>query len=330
MATSAIALPHASRFTTWFGKFLRQELAPYPGRGAVVARMVIAATITAVLIVTFRIPYGAVGALIAFILTRENVVSTARSAFTLVLAFAAGGLFIPIGARFFASAPEMHFAWQAVSLFGIFFLLRTLTNFAFASGLSLVATAALSIWYLPGPAGRNVELTLWLVAAALVGAIVTLAVEIVFHAFSRSDEVVDGVTARLEQIEIMLGHLAAGEDVSQENTQKLTQYAVIGMGGLRSNLARSSVEPRYRVRMSAVVSLVGRAIDFASALSTVASSLQPAERPIAANLAKEIAGLRQAIATRVSPTVPDRMPSSNATTPLLAELELTFSLLPSV
>jgi len=330
MASSVVALPHASRFTTWFGKFLRQELAPYPGRGAIVARMVIAATITAVLIVTFRIPNGAIGALIAFLLTRENVVSTARSAFTLVLAFAAGGLFVPIGARFFASAPEMHFVWEGVSLFGIFFLLRTLSNFAFASGLSLVATSALSIWYLPGPPSRNVELTLWLVAAAAVGAVVTLAVEIVFHAFSRSDAVIDGVDARLEQIEIFLHGLAGGEAASQENIQKLTQYAVVGMGALRRNLARSSVEPRYRVRMSAIVSLVGRAIDFAAALSTGTSPLPVAEQPIAANIAQEIAGLRQALAARTSPAIPERKPSSSATTPLLAELELVFSVLPSV
>ena len=330
MATSATSLPQASRSTAWFGNFLRHELAPYPGRGAVVARMVISATITAVLIVTFRIPNGAVGTLIAFILTRENVASTARSAFTLVLAFAAGGLFVPIGAHFFASAPEMHFVWEGVSLFGVFFLLRTLTNFAFASGLSLVATAALSIWYLPGPPSQNVELTLWLVASALIGAVVTLAVEIVFHALSRSDEIADGVNVRLEQIEIMLRSLASGNAVSRENAQKLAQYAMIGMGALRRNLARSNVEPRYRVRMSAMVSLVGRAVDFAAALSTVDFPLPVSEQPIAANLVQEIEELRQALAARLSPVVPDPKPSSNATTPLLSELELVFSLLPSV
>jgi multidrug resistance protein MdtO len=330
MATSVISLPHAARFTTWFGKFLRQELAPYPGRGAIVARMVIAATISAVLVVTFRIPNAAVGVLIAFILTRENVVSTALSAFTLVLAFAAGGLFVPIGSRFFASVPEMHFIWEGISLFGIFFLVRTLSNFAFATGLSLVATAALSIWYLPGPPSRNVELTLWLVAAALVGSIVTLAVEIVFHALSRSDEIVDGVNARLEQIETMLHALGSGEAISQENTQKLTQYAVVGMGTLRRSLARRSVEPHYRARMSAMVSLVGRAIDFAAALSTVGSPLPPAEQPIAANIAHEVAGLRQALATKVSPVVPEPMQPSNATTPLLVGLDMVFSVLPSV
>jgi multidrug resistance protein MdtO len=71
----------------------------------------------------------------------------------MVCAFVIGGLFIAIGARFFASIPITHFLWEAVSLFTIFFLLRTLTNYAVATGL-------------PGPAERNVELTLWQVAAA--------------------------------------------------------------------------------------------------------------------------------------------------------------------
>ena len=50
MATKATYLPHADRFTTWFPDFLRKELAPYPGRRAVIARMVIAATISTILI----------------------------------------------------------------------------------------------------------------------------------------------------------------------------------------------------------------------------------------------------------------------------------------
>src|SRR5262245_13524695 len=105
MKTATAHLPHTARFTTWFPDFLRKELAPYPGRGAIVARMVIAATITAVLIVTFRIPGGAIGVLCAFILSREDLLATARSAFVLITAFAIAGIFIPVGARFFASIP---------------------------------------------------------------------------------------------------------------------------------------------------------------------------------------------------------------------------------
>ena len=151
MAATSAQLPHEERFTTWFPDFLRKELAPYPGRGAVVARTVIAATISMILIVTFRIPGGAIGALIAFLLSRENLLSTARSALYLLVAFVIGTLFIPIGARFFASVPITHFLWEAASIFFIFFLLRTLTNYVVALGFCVVGTNVLAIWYLPGP-----------------------------------------------------------------------------------------------------------------------------------------------------------------------------------
>jgi uncharacterized protein (DUF58 family) len=45
------------------------------------------------------------------------------------------------------------------SLF-LVFLLRCLANYALAAGLALLVAIVLSIWYLPGPPGRNVEVTL--------------------------------------------------------------------------------------------------------------------------------------------------------------------------
>ncbi len=38
MASRTINIPHAERFGEWFPDFLKKELAPYPGRGALVAR----------------------------------------------------------------------------------------------------------------------------------------------------------------------------------------------------------------------------------------------------------------------------------------------------
>src|SRR5208337_1003976 len=111
MAYEPIHLPHRERFGDWFPEFLKKEFAPYPGRGAIVARIVISATLTMIIIETFRIPGNLIGALSAFILSRENLVSTARSAILLLGAFLLGTLFIPVGARLFASAPEVHFLW---------------------------------------------------------------------------------------------------------------------------------------------------------------------------------------------------------------------------
>ena len=294
------------------------------------ARMVISATISAILVVTFRIPGGAIGPLFALVLSRENLLSTARSALMTVVAFALGALFIPIGARFFAAVPEVHFVWEAISLFSIFFLLKALNNFVLATGLSLVATNILSIWYLPGPASRNVELTLWQVAAALIGALVTLAVEIIFRALFRTDEIRDGIGSRLEQIETLLHSYGAGEPISEQNAQRLSQYAIVGMGAIRSHIARSNVEQRERSRLSTLTSITGRSIDFAAALSASVQTLEPMDRPRAVQLAEEIATMRRALATRTLPAVPERQPSGVTRTPLFSELEMLLLLLPSV
>jgi multidrug resistance protein MdtO len=330
MTTTSVRLPHAARFTTWFPDFLRKELAPYPGRGAVVARMVIAATLSMILIVTLRIPGGAIGALCAFILSRENLLSTAKSALYIILAFTIGGLFIPIGARFFASIPITHFLWEAVSIFIAFFLLRTLTNYAVAIGLSLVATNILSIWYLPGPAERNVELTLWQVAAALIGALVTLAVEIIFHALRQHDEIVDGLDTRLQQIENLMGDYAAGRAISPETERLLAQYAIVGMGTLRRHVARMSDEPLHRMRISALISIIGRSIDFAAALSSSMPKFPSELQQRAATLAQRISEIRKCLQSQNAQVPKEQEDTSSPSTPLLSELETMVSLMFSV
>ena len=330
MATTSASLPHEERFTQWFPDFLRKELAPYPGRGAVVARMVISATISMILIVTFRIPGGAIGALIAFLLSRENVLSTAKSGLYFLVAFAIGMLFIPIGARFLASVPITHFLWEAVSLFFIFFLLRTLTNYVVALGLCVVATQILAIWYLPGPAERNVELTLWQIASTAIGVSVTLGVEIVFHAIRGGDEVLEGLEVRLQRIEDLMESYGANLPASPETTQMLAQFAVVGVGALRRHIARTSDDPIHRMRMSTLVSLTGRSIDFAAALSSTTSSLSPAERQRAAQLARDIAEIRQHLKTNSQLSRWESQSAGSLGAPLLEELETLVSLMPSV
>ena len=330
MATASIRIPHEERFITWFPDFLRKELAPYPGRGTIVARMVIAATITMILIVTFRIPGGAIGAVCAFTLSREDLTATARSAFGFSAAFAIGGLFIPIGARMFASVPITHFLWVTASLFLVFFLLRTMKDYAVAVSLSLVTTSILSIWYLPGPAERNVELTLWQVLAGFIGASVTFAVEAVFHALSPRDEIVEGLDIRLKTIQERLECYASNTQPPTGAPNLLPQFAIVGVGAMRRHLARANDEPVHRMRMSTLVSLTGRSVDFAAAMSNAFPSLSPDLRPRAARLARTIADIRHCLQTRGQPCETEFEPEPSPGTPLLSELESMVSLMPSV
>lgn len=330
MATS-LQLPHKPKFAQWFPGFLRAELAPYPGRTGAVARMVISATITMILIQTFRIPGGAIGALFAFTLSRENLWATAKSAGSIILAFCLSALFVPMGARMFASDPSTHFLWEGISLFGIFFMLKTMTNYATAVGFSLIVTTILGIWYLPGPAERNVELTLWQVLAAIIGAVVTVAVEAIFHALHQQDEVVEGLKARLAALEELLRSFAEGQPVSKTTERTLSQYAVVGMGALRRHIIRASYDPMQRMRMSAVVSLVGRAIDFAAAMVYSHPPLTDAQKMRAAALAAYVGELRVCVNTGRAPGAWQPAPGEAADNfPLFTEVESMMALIPSI
>ena len=66
MATAVQTLLQPSRPVAWMWGFLKEELAPYPGRGALERVMTIAATLVMIVCMTFRIPFAFQGAIYAF------------------------------------------------------------------------------------------------------------------------------------------------------------------------------------------------------------------------------------------------------------------------
>ena len=72
MATLVQTVPESPPQPRWFWGFLKDELAPYPGRLNTVARMVIAATLIMIICMTYRISYGFLGALNALLISRES------------------------------------------------------------------------------------------------------------------------------------------------------------------------------------------------------------------------------------------------------------------
>ena len=71
----------------WVWTFLKNELTPYPGRAWVVARVTIAATIVMVLVMTFQIPNGFLGAIFTLFLSRENPTATFVAGLRTIAAF---------------------------------------------------------------------------------------------------------------------------------------------------------------------------------------------------------------------------------------------------
>ena len=99
----------------WFWRFLKTELTPYPGRAWVMGRITIAATIVMALIMTFRIPYGFLGALSTFFLSRENHAATLRSGIEMAVVSAAAALYTIVGVMTMVGDPLTHFLWIAAS-----------------------------------------------------------------------------------------------------------------------------------------------------------------------------------------------------------------------
>jgi multidrug resistance protein MdtO len=89
----------------WFWEFLKEELAPYPGRGGVVARMVIASTLMMIITMVFRLPYGAYSAFYVFQLSRESQRAAIQSAQTIVAAFGVSAGVALIGAMLVLGDP---------------------------------------------------------------------------------------------------------------------------------------------------------------------------------------------------------------------------------
>ena len=118
-----------ARPLTWFWEFLKHELAPYPGRAATVARMVLAATAVMVICNTFRIPYAFIGGIYALLISRESPRATLNSAGTVLLLAAAGVAYILVSVQFVISVPLLHFLWIIGTLFLAFYALTVLTNY---------------------------------------------------------------------------------------------------------------------------------------------------------------------------------------------------------
>jgi hypothetical protein len=87
MAAAASTISPLPNSLAWLRDLLREELSPYPGRGALVARMVSAASIVMVINMTFQIPFGVYGAVYALILSREHPGATLQATKNLIVSF---------------------------------------------------------------------------------------------------------------------------------------------------------------------------------------------------------------------------------------------------
>jgi len=330
MATVVQSLPQSFAPLTWVRQFLKEELAPYPGRAAVVGRMTIAATLIMIVCMTFRIPFAFQGAIYALLISRESPRATLRSAAVIAIVTAIAAAYLLFSVRFVISIPELHLLWVITSFFLVFYAISAVTNYTAAVIFAIMNAVVIPLWDRHVPAETNVEDTLWLCLAVMVGVVITGAVELAFVRLRPGDEVVLSIAEQLAAVKNLLTCYADSCPVDPATQKHIIRLRTLGTSLLRRTLQRSDYSAQYSVEIGGVVVLVGRLVDLAATLTQLHFPLSVSDQGRFRNLASTVAILRDDLLNRRIPTPiqfnHDGQPASLV--PLLSEMEHTVALIP--
>lgn len=301
MATTAQSLPEPPRPHAWFGEFLREELAPYPGRAETVARMVIAVTMVMIVCMTFRLSYAFLGATQALFISRESPRATLQAGGTVLLFIAIGAAWLLISTSFVISTPMLHFIWVVCSFFLAFFALGTMTNYGAAVVFAIMMAFGIPLWDRPIPAHLNVEDTLRIALASLVGVTATVVVELAFSRMRRGDEIVLPIADRLAAVQDLFACYVEHQTADQATSDRITRFAMLGTSRLRRLLRRSEYSSQYRLVMKSVATLVGWLVDVAASLPQISFKPSSGDQRQLRDLTAAIARIRSDLMGRRIP-----------------------------
>jgi multidrug resistance protein MdtO len=331
MATAAQSVSATPSSLSWLEQFLKDELSPYPGRTALVARMVIAATLVMMTCMVFRIPYAFQGAIYALIVSRESSQATLKSAASILALTGIGGVYLLASAWFVISIPMLHLLWVIASFFLGFYAISTINNFGASSTFAIMICVGVPLWDRPLSAETNVEDTLWLCLACALGVVVTVGVEILFSRIKPGEDIVAGITDRLGAVK-NLAMCFANDCPGDQPQANVVRLAMVGTSTLRRILQRSAYPPNYVEQMGAVIALTGRLVDLAANV-TSPIKLSDEDREQVQLLAENVGRVRSALLAQGTPLLNAfRMPQKNVphAIPLVNEMEKTVQLIKEV
>jgi len=335
MATRALPLrDQAARRTAswlWFREFIRWEIAPYPGRVNTVVRMTITATLVMIIVVTFRIPNPFLAAFFSILMARENLTATWRGAQMVVLGFIGASLYTLLGAMLFRGYPITHFFWVIGSLYLIFFVIRTASNYLAASAFTIPIAVALPVWDRSSPSEAQVESTLWFVLIVAIGAGVTVATEAIYRIFDHSDPLITSIDDKLLGVQQVVHSIAGLRAPSKSAVDRILQYQMIGTGRLRTMLVRQGLDPTRRAQRTALIAIAGRLVGLAANLMRTPPQPDQDDALRLRALSERLGAIRTELlesgVVSASPVF-DGPPSS--TFPMLQETERTVAIIPEV
>jgi multidrug resistance protein MdtO len=325
----------------WFWNFLKNELAPYPGRAWVVGRVTIAATLVMILVMTFQIPNGFLGAIFTLFLSRENPTATLVAGVRTIAAFLLATAYTLIGAAMFVSEPLTHFLGVGVSLFVSFFLISITNDYGTAVAFGFTIAGAIPLWDRATlNVNDRVEGTLWLAGVVAMGVVVTIVVEYVFRRVHPATDLTEGIEVRLQTVVSVLRSAAAERPLDSVSEKRLSLYASVGVSRLRRLILRSRYSPQFKAQLGTAIALLGQLLDItanlqlalterAKPMEALGSRINAADNARCQRLADEIEVLGKDLVLRRPPAKIRRSSQEEPSKlPFLSTMERIVALIP--
>jgi multidrug resistance protein MdtO len=331
--TSSLPLPSTVRVRRLpLLEFLRQELAPFPGRGVATLRIVTACCAVLVICMTLRVPEAhlAVWAVVRFAMEESS--ETVLTGVVLLIALTIGFALSLVLLTFAMDEPWLRYCLVAAMAGSGLFLRRTFVIGAFGFIIGLVGTMMMTAPDFVLLPEYVVRATLWLwvvfalaIAAAVAGNLLIAPTDP--EALLR-EELTERLRAAEDALARYLGRLG-GESAA-------TRLATAGVARLLKLLKSAEVvHPSLRARhaqQSALITLVDRLVTTAAALDLLPPSPPGSdEHERLQRVAENCARARQAIAGAGAewPSVARESGSTvgSAVLPVLVELEHVVALL---
>jgi multidrug resistance protein MdtO len=307
-------------------EMLRAELAWYPGRPALVGRMVLACTSVMLIAMVFRIPGAILGAGFPILVSRETLTATRKSAFQIGLACSIATAEVIAGGMLTAGSPFLHVIWVVASLFAAFYAISKLNFTSPSLTASAVLAIGIEVWDYPIPAEARLERTLYVLLSILIGCVISVLIETVFSKKNPPDVVLDGISRRLNLVETLLTRASAAEFPSALTIQ-LGRAAARGVDDLRDHLAKSSYEAGFHDLLATVIGLTRQLIELASNLAESAPNLSAEDQERCRAIARNLHSICSSLARKESPEWIELPFGNYASNPLLIEIERTTDLI---
>ena len=332
MATVTQSVPKSQRESVGIWEFLKEELLPYPGRAALVGRMVLSATLSMLIVMTFRIPFGAYCAIYSLTISHDSPQITVKTAVTRTLSFSLGTIYVLIGATFFVDDPVLRLLWVLGTMFMAFYAVSAMSTFVSAVNIGYLIAMTTPLWDKHISGQLRVEGTLWAAFALTIGSAVAVVVELLFDAIRPGNDLLRSIADRLASVEAVLDCYGTHGPVDHATAKKVTRLAMLGTSRLRGILRNSNYPQDYREQMGAVVALVGRLVDITASLMDIDIHVDGDDRQRIQDLATSIGGLRADLlyGKAAGAIELNDARQSSCGVPLLREMERTVLLIPEV